>query len=53
MTADIALGLTFDDVLLKPAASAIVPSQADTRSQLTREIDTVMRSEAVFKKHSA
>ena len=32
------LGLTFDDVLLKPAASSIVPSQADTRSQLTRDI---------------
>ena len=38
MTADIPLGLTFDDVLLKPAASSIVPSQADTRSRLTREI---------------
>jgi IMP dehydrogenase len=38
MTADIPLGLTFDDVLLKPAASSIVPSQADTRSQLTRDI---------------
>jgi IMP dehydrogenase len=36
--ADIPLGLTFDDVLLKPAASSIVPSQADTRSQLTRDI---------------
>ena len=36
--ADIPLGLTFDDVLLKPAASSIVPSQADTRSRLTREI---------------
>ncbi len=36
--ADIPLGLTFDDVLLKPAASSIVPSQADTSSQLTREI---------------
>ncbi len=38
MTADIPLGLTFDDVLLKPAASSIVPSQADTKSRLTREI---------------
>jgi IMP dehydrogenase len=38
MTAEIPLGLTFDDVLLTPAASSIVPSQADTRSQLTREI---------------
>ena len=38
MTVEIPLGLTFDDVLLKPAASSIVPSQADTRSQLTRDI---------------
>jgi len=38
MTADIPLGLTFDDVLLKPAASSIVPSQADTKSRLTRDI---------------
>jgi IMP dehydrogenase len=36
--ADIPLGLTFDDVLLKPAESAVMPSQADTRSRLTREI---------------
>lgn len=35
---DIPLGLTFDDVLLQPAASDIVPSQADTSSQLTRSI---------------
>ncbi|HYD11885.1 MAG TPA: IMP dehydrogenase [Allosphingosinicella sp.] len=35
---DIPLGLTFDDVLLKPAASSIVPSQADTSSRLTRDI---------------
>gem|GEM_PF-1130453 len=35
---DIRLGLTFDDVLLKPAASSVLPSQADTRSQVTREI---------------
>ena len=32
------LGLTFDDVLLLPAASDVVPSQVDTSSQLTREI---------------
>ena len=38
MTAEIPLGLTFDDVLLKPAASSIVPSQADTKCQLTRDI---------------
>ncbi|MBS0255385.1 MAG: IMP dehydrogenase [Proteobacteria bacterium] len=34
----IALGLTFDDVLLRPAESDIVPSMADTRTRLTREI---------------
>ena len=32
------LGLTFDDVLLLPAASDVVPSNADTSSQLTRKI---------------
>ncbi|MDG3008927.1 IMP dehydrogenase [Rhodococcus sp. D2-41] len=32
------LGLTFDDVLLLPAASNIVPGQVDTSSQLTRDI---------------
>ncbi|MBX9944434.1 MAG: IMP dehydrogenase, partial [Reyranella sp.] len=31
--------LTFDDVLLKPAASAVLPSQTDTRTRLTRTID--------------
>jgi len=36
---DIPLGLTFDDVLLQPAESDIVPSQADTRTRLTREIE--------------
>jgi len=35
---DIPLGLTFDDVLLQPAESAVLPSQADTRSRVTREI---------------
>ena len=35
---DIRLGLTFDDVLLQPAASSIVPSQADTSTRVTREI---------------
>jgi IMP dehydrogenase len=35
---DIRLGLTFDDVLLTPAASAVLPSEADTRTQLTRGI---------------
>ncbi len=31
--------LTFDDVLLKPAASSVLPGQVDTRSRLTRTID--------------
>ncbi|MFL0356420.1 IMP dehydrogenase [Erythrobacter sp. GH1-10] len=35
---DIPLGLTFDDVLLRPAESDVMPSMADTRTQLTREI---------------
>ena len=32
------LGLTFDDVLLLPAASDVVPANADTASHLTRKI---------------
>ena len=35
---DIPLGLTFDDVLLRPAESDVLPSQADTRTCVTREI---------------
>jgi IMP dehydrogenase len=35
---DISLGLTFDDVLLKPAESNVLPSQADTRTRVTNEI---------------
>lgn len=35
---EIETGLTFDDVLLRPAASDIVPSQASTRTRLTRDI---------------
>ena len=31
--------LTFDDVLLKPAASAVLPNQTDTRTKLTRTIE--------------
>jgi IMP dehydrogenase len=31
-------GLTFDDVLLQPARSSVVPAQTDTRTQLTRKI---------------
>jgi IMP dehydrogenase len=33
------LGLTFDDVLLLPAASDIVPAEADTRTRLSRSIE--------------
>ncbi len=35
---DIRLGLTFDDVLLQPAESSVLPSQADTRTRVTRGI---------------
>ncbi len=31
--------LTFDDVLLEPAASAVLPTQADTRTRLTKSIE--------------
>lgn len=31
-------GLTFDDVLLQPAHSTVLPAQAETRTQLTRGI---------------
>ena len=37
-TPEIQLGLTFDDVLLQPLESSVLPSGADTRTQLTREI---------------
>jgi IMP dehydrogenase len=37
-TSDIPLGLTFDDVLLQPLASSVLPSQADTSTFLTRAI---------------
>ncbi len=35
---DIPLGLTFDDVLLRPAESNVLPSMADTSTHLTRDI---------------
>jgi len=35
---DIPLGLTFDDVLLQPLESSVLPSQAETQTRLTREI---------------
>src|ERR1700684_3576174 len=31
-------GLTFDDVLLVPARSEVLPAEADTRTRLTRTI---------------
>jgi len=36
---DIALGLTFDDVLLQPLESSVLPTDADTSTKLTRGID--------------
>jgi IMP dehydrogenase len=35
---EISLGLTFDDVLLKPGESSVLPSQADTRTYVTKAI---------------
>ena len=35
---DIRLGLTFDDVLLVPAASNVMPAQVDVRSKVTKDI---------------
>jgi IMP dehydrogenase len=35
---DIRLGLTFDDVLLQPAESQVLPSQANTATRVTRNI---------------
>ncbi len=39
MTSKITETLTFDDVLLKPAASDLLPAQADVRAKLTAEIE--------------
>ncbi len=36
---DIVEALAFDDILLVPARSSIVPSDADTRTRLTRAVD--------------
>src|SRR6185436_10039755 len=38
-SSDIKEGLTFDDVLLVPAYSEILPSEADTRTKFSRNID--------------
>ncbi|MEO1221135.1 MAG: IMP dehydrogenase [Pseudomonadota bacterium] len=35
---EIPLGLTFDDVLLRPAESNVLPSMANTQTRLTRDI---------------
>lgn len=35
---DLPLGLTFDDVLLVPGESAVMPSQADTTAKITRSV---------------
>jgi IMP dehydrogenase len=35
---DLPLGLTFDDVLLQPAESDVLPSEADTGTRLTRRV---------------
>ncbi len=37
-TSDIPLGLTFDDDLLQPLESSVLPSQADPKTNLTREL---------------
>ena len=36
---DIPEALTFDDVLLVPAKSEVLPAEADTRTRLTRSIE--------------
>ena len=36
--AAIPLALTFDDVLLRPARSAVLPTEASTETRVTKEI---------------
>ena len=36
-------GLAFDDVLLEPAASDVLPTDVDVRSRLTRQIKLNIR----------
>ena len=36
---EIRQALTFDDVMLVPAASAVLPGETDTRTRLTREVE--------------
>ena len=40
---DIQEALTFDDVLLKPAASAVLPHQTQTKTKLTRTVELAFR----------
>ena len=35
-------GLAFDDVLLVPAASEVLPNDVSTRTRLTRELDLAL-----------
>ena len=37
------IGLTFDDVLLLPAYSAVLPSEADITSRITRRLRHLRR----------
>ena len=39
MAISIREALTFDDVLLMPGPSAVMPAEADTRTRLTRDIE--------------
>src|SRR3990167_7467625 len=39
MKKEFPLALTFDDVLLLPARSKILPKEADTRTKLTKKIE--------------
>ena len=36
---DIRLGLTFDDVLLQPGESDVLPSDADVSTRISRDIN--------------
>lgn len=38
-TTAIPLALTFDDVLLRPAASSVLPAAANTRTRVTRDVE--------------
>ena len=38
-TSAIPMALTFDDVLLRPAASSVLPADANTKTRVTREVE--------------